>query len=1528
MFEQGKLCALQLITGLWLLVAQQLLGWTPGGTRVRTSGERRRRVLRSGGSRPVPTTSRSRLHSAFAMAKTLLFDTRIVDIPRYWLPTDSAHQAKIDTNGFLATSYSFTGDTDGAADKDLISTSQLGDVRGMILLGPPGSGKSIELARLRQAIPRDAPTIAIELGSIADAADLRLQLHEHATFKAWKDGHSDLVLFLDSIDEGVLSIENLSAVLKAALKDGPGARLRIHVTCRAADWPAGLGRTIQALIGKDETQTLTLVPLRARDALAIAEAEPGVEAASFLSEVVRSHAGPLASLPLTLKLLFEVYRRRGQLPEHPAELYEQATLYLCEESNLDRQDAQRTGDHDATVRQDVATRIAGLLRLAGKPHFDLGSGALVPSDTLTLRDLASPAEAREASVPTDGATVRDLVRHSGLFEPSANQKHRFAHAALGEFLAARFLYRQETEPAAALALLSHPDGGLKPQLRQVAAWLASLNPEFFALVAQEDPEAALLYVVDPPPDQRGVLLQALVGVADRGAIDISDVDDSILPRLDYDGIAADLRAVFKNSKRFENARRVAIKAAIKLELKILVPDLLQVALDSSSPQWVRTRAVRAVEVLGSEADRVALRPLAQTPRREDPARRIAMAARHSLFPQVISVSDLIAFAREDAAADENARNTGESPPPPPIDQRSFTPNAHAQLVRDVIRGGADDIPDEDLFQALRDLALVIKPDAFEQMAAEVFAELTAEQLPNENAARALAELLLSNYDLDIPVQRRLPRTVSRVTGVARNDTEKRRALMRAIVDAVAARNHQGTGGEDAASEAFEYLLMPRHDLVEYSKDEVEWLLDQLNSEVEPAARPVWIRLVQGATIYKEREIWEPVLNACLSARISDPWFPDLFGIYLSRFAARDTEGKEADEARKHHREWNARMDARNSERVPYDPPLPDQLDHFLADASLSMTEKWGRAVDVLERDPEDARRWGSNGDLNPTGSKLWKVLNEKQREELITLAKEVLRSTGNTLDKTFSRGGRVDTKTRLVLEAVALLAECGQFDPSIIPEDARIGITVVYLTWPFSLVKEVSEARDALRDDLWSSHKDELVDALADVAGDPEHAYDLLVHLLPRWDERLSEPFVEAAHQLPTTTQSGHENYKRKYILDKLLGPGVDAAADALIGEIAPLISDSIPLPADEKETEEQAEARLRYRSTLAFVLVPDRTWDLIGDRFKSDDDFARGWLWSMASRVHDREYEWPDVSAQLTGLIYRRMYEVIPPSEDVQRPSVTYSFGRSDYIQQLRRLLIGALTSRASAEDVGEVRALHRRCPGARLERAVANVEQQYRRLNPAYPSPAEVLRIATNPRHRPIRSDAELQQAVIHALESIQERIAHDQQRDAAVFWSPAGHTKTDGLRPRDENFISDRIAVMLRDALEAQGITVNRESESNRYDQTDILVQAPPDPQRGRAHLASVTVEVKGSWNPELLTALSSQLVDRYLQSAGWRHGIYLVALFDQEHWTDQDYRKQQSERRTRGLQATLAGQVEEARGEGYRILTFVLDVPSGW
>jgi hypothetical protein len=95
------------------------------------------------------------------------------------------------------------------------------------------------------------------------------------------------------------------------------------------------------------------------------------------------------------------------------------------------------------------------------------------------------------------------------------------------------------------------------------------------------------------------------------------------------------------------------------------------------------------------------------------------------------------------------------------------------------------------------------------------------------------------------------------------------------------------------------------------------------------------------------------------------------------------------------------------------------------------------------------------------------------------------------------------------------------------------------------------------------------------------------------------------------------------------------------------------------------------------------------------------------------------------------------------------------------------------------------------------------------------------------------------------------------------------------------------------------------------TDIDVVARPE--AGTTHSVEeirAVIEVKGSWNPEVLTAMDNQLVQDYLDPHRIRHGLYLVGHYKCNSWKRCAARTRSTRLGARAtLKATLMQQAEE-------------------
>ena len=305
---------------------------------------------------------------------------------RFWVGEGGTYILDEETQSFLVDPTGFFGSMQG---NDVNQIKHWGTHRCVVLLGEPGGGKTTELRFWRDdtaATLTDGDAVVPPVVALGER-DPQERLQETlggdtSAVAAWREGAGDLHLSIDSIDEGRETIANIAASLPNALATWPIDRLLLRMTCRAADWPPLLKQRLRELWGAERVTIIRLAPLRAEDVLIAARAEGLPDPDDFLNRIVEQRVGPLAALPITLKLLIEEYRATGSFPATRAELFDRGCLRLVEEVNLVRVAAGWSGTLGARRRRDIASRLAALSLFSGRTSIGPtgGEGAALRID--------------------------------------------------------------------------------------------------------------------------------------------------------------------------------------------------------------------------------------------------------------------------------------------------------------------------------------------------------------------------------------------------------------------------------------------------------------------------------------------------------------------------------------------------------------------------------------------------------------------------------------------------------------------------------------------------------------------------------------------------------------------------------------------------------------------------------------------------------------------------------------------------------------------------------------------------------------------------------------------------------------------------------------------------------------------------------------------------------------------------------------------------------------------------------------------
>jgi hypothetical protein len=574
------------------------------------------------------------------------------DWERFWVSAE--RRIEIDSEAFFPdprSEYSWF--------RPSVEASSLEELLGepcLILLGEPGLGKSQAVEDAVASPPADLLVERINLAAYPDASALRSKLFDGEAWRKWANEGQTLHLYLDSFDEATLSFPSISKFLLEELRtvsDSLGT-LYLRIACRSAEWMDELAEGLREIwpsqgSSEDPVRRLSLAPLRERDILTAAAAE-GFDGEKFLEEIREREVEGLAALPLTLGMMLASVREGSGLPGTQSELYASGVRHLLDEPDPYRRKGEVELRMEIGERLAVAERVSAAVLLSRRTGVSLLSGHAGPGD-VDPAEIAGFDEADRLAAGGDRFDVgtKEILEtlRTALFSMVSRERVGFSHRSLGEYCAGAYLAKAGLDQATLGKLLfaaSDAEGRLVPQLREVAAWAASLDPN--ALRAVLKGEAEVLLRIDRlglDSHQRAQVIEAILN--QESAERIGRWDRRIwrsLSALDHPGLPGQLNPLIINLDADWSVRRLAITIARVCERKECEQALLDLALNGDEPAWVRDDGVWALREYGSRASKEALVPLALETIEDDLDDEIKGSALMAVFPGLISVEQVFA----------------------------------------------------------------------------------------------------------------------------------------------------------------------------------------------------------------------------------------------------------------------------------------------------------------------------------------------------------------------------------------------------------------------------------------------------------------------------------------------------------------------------------------------------------------------------------------------------------------------------------------------------------------------------------------------------------------------------------------------------------------------------------------------------------------------------------------------------------------------------------------------------------------------
>ncbi|MES2770276.1 MAG: hypothetical protein V4596_14130 [Bdellovibrionota bacterium] len=513
-----------------------------------------------------------------------------------------------------------------------------------IYLGEPGIGKSqILLDTVSGKRPKaDANTIIIHenLNNFGSEERLIREIFHSAEIEEWKNNGKNLYLYIDSLDECLLRVDTVSHILAREISKLPKERLFVRISCRTGVWPQYLEKELETIF-PGSLSVYEMVPLLEKDIVVACENE-GVDPASFIKEVKERGVVPLAIKPVTLKFLLNTFKSKQKLADDQKTIYSVGCLQLCEEQSKSRLVSPKTKGMEGTQKLAIAERIAILSILSNKNSIWLGPEHERDQNDLTIKDIAEDLDG------LDRITAEELLQtlDSGLFTSRGINRMGWAHQTYAEFLMAQGLnnFKIETNKLNSLFFNPNPSNPkLVPQLQQGAAFLASMNRDFFNLILNKDPEVLLQCDLSGLPEEYKKQTVQKILEAEETGNSYLHIDLGFRERfkgLKYEGLDDKLAIIILDKKLSFNLRKLAVDIAEICELHTLMPVLLEQALDKSEDYQLRVNSASTISILGDTKTKAELKKLLEE---EDPNDQLKGYALQSLWPEQITAEELFKY---------------------------------------------------------------------------------------------------------------------------------------------------------------------------------------------------------------------------------------------------------------------------------------------------------------------------------------------------------------------------------------------------------------------------------------------------------------------------------------------------------------------------------------------------------------------------------------------------------------------------------------------------------------------------------------------------------------------------------------------------------------------------------------------------------------------------------------------------------------------------------------------------------------------
>jgi hypothetical protein len=1039
----------------------------------------------------------------------------------------------------------------------------------------------------------------------------------------------------------------------------------------------------------------------------------------------------------------------------------------------------------------------------------------------------------------------------------------WAHQTYSEFLAARYHKRRKMPLEQIRPLLFHPsDQGrrLIPQLHEVSAWMAAMNPEVLKVVASSDPEALLGAAAAGISDQqRRLVVESLLQQALEGRpLHLQRNLFGLYRKLKHSQLAAQLRPFLKDSKYPIGVAYVAVSMAWACQVEELGSDLAEIALDPLANPQLRNSAAASAAAVGSREVRATLRPLAFGKAGDDPTDELKGSGLKAIWPDSLTASELFSLL---------------TPPKQPNMGTTYTSFLSDHVVAHLSVG---DIP-----VALEWFA---KQEHRQRLLGSVdrlmdgIVRFAWVNLHEPGVATGLATAIVSRielYDhsiLSSDDDREFAREIQ-------HDQERRRSLLKSILPKL------DLNGATA-------FLTDRMPLLAFS--DLEWLIDRiLSGEVKDSA-PVEARIIRLAFDGKDQKLGAKLWSACQANSTLNAECGRFFGPI-------DLDSEEATMLRedlRQQKEWKTPK--------PLVPPPAERIENNLRMIDAGGMIFWEQLTLDLNLGPASSRPAADLGpDLTETPG--WKDADSSTRSRILGAAVRYL-SEGDPRNSEWFRTSGIPYTAIAGYRALALLMVA---DPRFeaLPKEVWAKWIPVLLRFGFGGKDELRMRDQLLRraHELFPAETAKWILELIDGENERDGHLFAANEMDICWDDSLGAALLEKSRSRELKPQVLGS------LLEFLLSRDFSGGRESAESHIESGLHGSKP---EQRLAVVAGQVLLRCAS--------DAGWTKIWPIIKENETIGREIVESASYGYAGGASFITKLNEADLGELYLWMVEAYPYVErkfgfGAVGPSDTAVMLRDGILENLKQR-----GSFAACDALRGVMAKLPQHPWLRLhlEEAVALARanswrpisiaeflalalDRDKRFVDSGSQLVETIVESFDRLHAKLHGELP---AVRDLWNTPKEEFSPKDEQEVADY--VARHLSED-LRGRG--------IIVNREVQIRRGIG---DGTGQRTD-IHVDAVMPGEPKRDVDRTYAI-VEVKGNWNVELRSAMETQLRDRYLNENRCKEGVYLIAWFACPKWSDADSRRAKCPRVPLSeARESFSKQASEPSRDGYFIRSYVLD-----